>query len=234
MIKKLKWDSDHFGTNIAELDAKKLNANQVIFDSYIQSEKISIVQSCCEISDIEAMNALEKNGFLFADIKMSYVINLTDAIISKTDLLCADKKDVPLLREIAAESFVGQSRYYHNLFDKNKADDLYRMWIEKSVRGELDDVCFKIEHDGFPIGFITGKSLDDKSARIGIIGVNNKFQGKGAGSKLLNGLFRHYQLEGKERIYVSTQGKNRGANNFYIKNGFKIDNIAVWFYKKCD
>ncbi|HCU01672.1 MAG: TDP-fucosamine acetyltransferase [Candidatus Moranbacteria bacterium GW2011_GWE1_35_17] len=232
MIKKNEWDSNHFGINIAEVDIAELERDMKMISLFAEKENISVIQSCCDISDIKSINLLEKNGFYFADLKMTYFLDLENINIEKAEVVFAVAKDVFLLKKIAAKSFVDKSRYYHDFFEKEKADKLFEIWIEKAVNGTFDDFCIKTEKDGVVAGFITGKKIDDLSARIGIIGVDDSFQSRGAGTKLLESLFYFYKSEGVKSVYVSTQGKNIGANNFYIKNGFKIKNIEAWFYKK--
>jgi len=233
MIEKLEWDSKHFGINIANLDVKKFKGVFDDVDRFVKKEKIAIIQSCCDIADMKTISMLEAYGFNFSDLKITYVIDLKKQLVENVVPMKVSCDDLNILKKIAAKAFVGKSRFYRKPFKKEKADKLFQIWLEKSIYGEYDDICLKVEAKNIPAGFITGKSCDAENAHIGIIGVDETLRGEGVGTKLIRSLLAFYKNEGKKRVYVSTQGINFIANNFYIKNGFRISGIKAWYYKKC-
>lgn len=234
MIKKLDWDSNHFGINIANLDYDHSLNDFGDIEKFVRENKIKIMQCCCDISDVRFINFLEKNGFHFVDIKMTYFLDLKNIDKNDAQIAFATNKDASVLKRIAASVFVNKSRYYNSFFNRIKADELFELWIENSINGKFDDLCIKFEQDGIVAGFITGKKTDDSNARIGLIGVDGNFQGRGIGAELLKSLFSFYKSEEVSNINVSTQGKNIVANNFYIKNGFIIKSVEAWLYKECN
>ena len=232
MIKKIEWDSNHFGINIANLDYDQSLNNFCDIEKFVKKNKIKVIQCCCDISDKRFINLLEKNGFRFVDIKMTYFLDLKKIDECDAEIIFATSKDTAELKRIAASAFIDKSRYYNSYFKRNKADELFEIWIEKSINGKLDDLCIKIEQDGLIAGFVTGKKTDNLNARIGLIGVDDNLRGKGFGAELLKSLFNFYKSEGVIGVNVSTQGKNIAANNFYIKNGFRIKSVEAWLYKR--
>ena len=73
---------------------------------------------------------------------------------------------------------------------------------------------------------LTMKNFENYS-QIGLIAVDQKFKGKGIGSKMLlkaeNYCFKNNILE----LRIPTQEENIGACKFYIKNGYEIIDTSI-------
>lgn len=230
MIKHLKWDSEHFGFNIADLKITTSLKNLRYVEDYARSNAINFVQTLCDVSDTNTINLLEKHGFYFADMRVNYILKSNFSEYGSGDFLMAGSDDITALRKIA-KHLVANSRYYNNGFEREKIEKLYEIWVEKSICGMFDSLCLKETDGSCPVGFVTVKFNDWKNAVIGIIGVDANYQRKGVGSKLMNSLFKVVHDRGFETIEVATQGRNISAQNFYIKNGFRVKNVQSWYYK---
>ncbi|MEW6675097.1 MAG: GNAT family N-acetyltransferase [Nitrospirota bacterium] len=233
IIKKLEWDSNFFGFNIAHLNSEGLTIDASDVEDFVKLNSINLVQTSCAISNIETITFLEKNGFHFADLMVTLILELNTAKFERMEFFMANDGDVPILKKIA-KSIALYSRYYNDIFGKDMAERLYEVWLEKSIRGEFDDACLKAVKNKLPTGFVTVKFLDFRCAKIGLLGVDELHRSKGIGKKLMNSLFSFLQTKGVEKIEVVTQGKNTQALNFYINNGFRIKSIAGWYYKIFD
>jgi len=91
-----------------------------------------------------------------------------------------------------------------------KTDD-YRVFV-----AEIDDKIVGL------VGFVVFPSLWEGSAQ-GLINdffVDKRFQGKGAGTKLLEALVEWADTEGIEELHVSTGWENEAARRLYEKFGF--------------
>lgn len=230
MIKELKWDSKFYGFNIADLKISRNAKNLSSIEKFILKNNISLVQSCCDINDTSSITLLEKHDFHFVDLKISYALDINKIKFKRKAALIADEDDIPSLSKIAV-SISKNSRYYHKRINRNKTAQLYKIWIEKAVRGEFDDFCLKIVKNKDIVGFLSVKVLDKKSAQIGLIAVAKKYQNAGFGRILLEMLFSLMKEKKLNVIKVVTQGKNLKAQNFFSKNGFEIKNIQSWYYK---
>ncbi len=230
MIRKLEWDSNFFGLNIAEIDPAKVVSDTIDIDDFIAKNNINLVQTCCNINDINKIHLFEGHGFHFIDLKVTYTLDIKKTNFLLCDYSLASENDVKILKQIAKVAFT-DSRYYSILnLNKKKIDNLYEVWLEKSVNGKFDDYCLKVCNNMDPIGFATLK-LFDKKARIGLIGINPLFQGKSFGYRLLMAVYNFLVNKEVNSLEVITQGKNVVAQNFYIKHGFKIKEIESWYYK---
>ncbi|MNW44170.1 dTDP-fucosamine acetyltransferase [compost metagenome] len=233
MLSILEWDSNFFGINIATVtDINDLSFN---FREYIQVRNIDFVQVLCRIDEISKINKLEYNGFHFADVKITYRINLEDVYVNPIDFKLATNKDKLPIRKIAEGSFF-DSRYYgyEHLFKVEKVNRMYSLWAEKSIDGQFDDFCLKITHSNATCGFITVKIINTSSAVIGIFAIDEQFRGRGIGCELMNSLFSFLRTMNVCNVEVSTQGKNILAQNFYIKQGFKVSRLESWYYYSRD
>lgn len=148
-----------------------------------------------------------------------------------TGVHLAKRGDVNDLKELAGVAFIKDSRFNHRGFNRKKVSELYRSWVERSVEGKFDDCCFVVEAKGKAVGFATYKRVGAKSSAIGLIAVSNGMQGLGIGSKLISKCLDFAYKEGRKTLLVATEGKNIPAQNFYLKNGFKIEKIESWYYK---
>lgn len=232
MINKLKWDSDFFGSNIASLSTENKSSLEDI-EEYSRINSIDFIQTLCNIDDVCYIRTLEKYSFHFADIKITYRLDIRK-FENLESFNLATPADSEAISNLASKAFV-ESRYYGHeiVFPKVKVDNMYRVWAEKSINGEFDDFCLKETKDDV-IGFITAKVIDTKKAIIGIFAVDEKFQSKGVGTKLLISLMSYLRGRGVFEIEVSTQGKNIIAQNFYIKNGFRVSKVESWYYRYSD
>lgn len=231
-IKKLTWDSDFFGFGIARLEEPdELFESLDFVDEFAGSKDVALVETLVDIKNIQFIELLESNGFHFVDTRVDFIMDLSK-VSSDIRFDLAVPEDIQSVREIADNLFL-DSRFFHHFFDRNKAMELFKLWAEKAVRGEFDNLCLKsVDSDtGQMNGFVTIKYLNLTEARIGLIGVSKNHLGKGIGTSLISSAISLLKEKNFEKLYIATQGKNIGALNLYIKSGFKIKSIQNWFYK---
>jgi len=224
-IKKLKWDSDFFGFGIAKLSPGAVDGMQ----EYVRRNKIRLISSLVETNKTKNISRLERSGFEFVDLRLTFSIKPHVAEAETTRL--AREEDILDLKKIARKAFARESRFNHINIEKGKVEKLYESWVEKSVEGNFDDLCFIAEERGEVAGFATYKRVGSASSSIGLIAVTSGFQGRGIGSKLISACSNLAYKERRKILTVSTEGKNITAQNFYIKNGFVIIKIESWYYK---
>ncbi|TDX42942.1 dTDP-4-amino-4,6-dideoxy-D-galactose acyltransferase [Halanaerobium congolense] len=228
MLNRLKWDSDFWDLEIADLHFENDNfeAEEHNFFDY------DIIQSKVEINKKKIINFLESKKFNFINLEISLVRNLSNYNYKRSQFEIAQKKDIDDVCLIASNVFE-KSRF--DVFERltnQKISNFYSLWVKKSVLGTFDDCCIIERNDQNKIiGFITLKFLNDDSAEIGLLGVKKNNQGLGIGSKLLSSAYKLLKEKKIERLIVSTQGTNYNALNFYYKNNFKLNKINSWYYK---
>ena len=193
---------------------------------------------------------MESEGFYLTDIGVTFEIK-TAEYLSGTDEKAATKsvsvsygnqalaagaasgvveateKDISDLKKMIPSLFP-ESRFYHDPFySRKEADDLYRAWIENSVRGEEADVVLHIPRTGF----ITCKKVGRRAGKIVLIGVKRGKRGRGLGTALLLGAMKWFAAERVSSVTVRTQLKNVIGMNFYLHCGFLIKEYDLIFAK---
>jgi len=73
-----------------------------------------------------------------------------------------------------------------------------------------------MDHDN-PIGY-AHIDLEDNKYWLGIY-IDDEFQNKGIGNKIIKFIINHYKIE--QDIFLSVDNNNKNAKKLYIKNGFK-------------
>lgn len=225
MIRKLEWESEFFGISFGEV------CGNGVLERISETElQYDIIQYKIDINDIEKIKKAEKAGFNLVDIKMEYSKQIDVLEAQKcSNVRKAKNDDIEEICKLASGSFK-QSRFYTKGIPAHKANDFYMIWAEKAVKGTFDNECWVYEEDNIIEGFVTIKYFDD-FARIGLIAVGDMYRGKGIGNILVNNATICAASMGKNMIIVDTQLKNILAQNLYIKNGFKISNSLLWYYK---
>ncbi len=224
-IKKLKWDSDFFGFGIADL----LEGRIENIDELTIKGDIKLIWTLVGADNSRYINRLTQSGFEFVDLRLTFFRVACATNTEGTRL--ATKNDLPELIKLAGQAFLKDSRFNHKNFSQQKTKKLYELWVEKSVAGSFDDCCFVAEVEGEIAGFATYKKISRSDSSIGLIATSKKFQNKGIGSKLILKCLDFAHSQKRKTLLVGTEGKNIAAQNFYIKNGFKIKKIESWYYK---
>jgi len=141
------------------------------------------------------------------------------------------EKDIPHIRRIAVDLY-SHSRYTFDVnFPRDKVREFYSSWIEKAVRGTFDDLAWIICANDIPVGFCSVRYQENCEASIGLVGIDNRFAGKGLGAFVLTRTLEELESEGVKRIRVVTQGRNYAAQRLYQKVGFFIKQIEIYYHR---
>lgn len=229
-MKKLIWESSFFNQSCGELD--KFNGD---FDAKVAST-YDWLQSKISIDSEGKIHFLEKNGFLFEDLKLTFDKTLTDneAQNINKDFIVKEgtNSDIEQVQKISKSVLPEKSRFV-SVVGKDRTADFYAEWSAKSIAHDFDDICYvAVTQDDQAVGFITLKYMDASSAQIGLLAVSADFQKRSIASMMLSYCERLLVAKGIINLSVATEGKNIAAQRFYIKNKFNIRKIECWFYKK--
>lgn len=238
LIKKLDWDSDYFGFNIAYLSCMHLTENiYQRIDRFIRDERIRLVEYLCNCHDARSVRVAEDRGFRFTDIRLTFERNLDqDFSVELPEGIRfsqATAVDIPRLRLIAADLYEDSRYIFDPNFAPERIDEFYRGWVEKGVLGRYDDECWclYLESSSEPFAFCTVRFLKQQAASIGLVGLDPTRQGNGYGRKLLYNAFVMLRQRGVNTISVVTQGRNYAAQNLYLSAGFRIRSTQLWYHK---
>lgn len=235
----LQFDSEFFGIPIARLENKPIS-NEAIHAALEQTKQkgIRCIYALSDCSHTDRIRLLELCNFNLIDIRItleSKIHQTTVSYIPSTSTVrLATADDITTLRPIAASNH-NDSRFYHDgHFPKERCDELYALWIEKSCLGYADAVLVP-DNNGKAIGYLSCHITPERTGQIGLVGIHPDFHGKGHGKTLIKEALSWFASNGIAKVTVVTQGCNTGAQRLYQKNGFVTSSVEVWHhYWKAD
>lgn len=235
LIQKLDWDSEYFGFNVAYIQQSTLTPDeQSHIEEFVERENISLLQYLCNCHDRSSVTVAEEAGYSFVDIRFTFKWTADKQIpifdVGKFRFDRATEDDIGALRTIAHDAYRDSRYYYDGHFDKEKIVNFYQEWVEKGVRGTLEDYVFALYDKDVPIAFCTIQE-QGKEARIGLVGVDGNWRGQGIGTLLINSVLKKLQTDGFTSVIVVTQGRNYFAQKLYEKSGFLTEKLELWYHK---
>lgn len=236
LIRRLDWDSDFFGFNVAFLSCMHLTETIVRrIERFIRREDIRLVEYLCNCHDARSVRVAEDSGFRFVDIRLVFQRSLRDEqgaeLPPGVTFGLAEERHIPALRDVAHGLYVDSRYHYDEGFPADKVMEFYKNWVEKGVRGRFDDQCWCLFEADVPVAFCTVRFGKAGLAYIGLVGMGGLSRGRGLGKALLGNVFRELSRQGAGTLKVVTQGRNYAAQNLYQSVGFRTKNTQLWYHK---
>jgi len=232
-VKILDWDSKFFGVSVASIQRSTIDQKELLTVLKLcEKERVECLYFLTGFEDVSTIKILEKSGFFLVDVKMTLEINLKDINIKqpghKTRI--SKESDIQVLKQIANNSYWETRFYFDNNFNKDKANELYQVWVENSCTGYADVVLVADEKEK-PVGFISCHLRSDNKGSIGLVGVDQSMRGKGIGNDLLMASYRWFADQHIDTISVVTQARNIEAQRLYQSVGMKTRKVELWYHK---
>lgn len=209
MVKYLEWDSTFFGMRIGSvyLDAK-FNSELPLSDELSEYDIIYVFS-----------NAQLAWNVPLVDIKITYgkeaLPTPLGSDVYEFDPLQHNYDELVKLVYLSGHD----SRFLKDpSFGPYHFKRLYKRWIDKSIEDNNTHVLVFLV-DQYIAGFLTVTYANDLST-IGLIAVDQDFQGRGIGSKLIQAAESFSNPN--SILQVATQETNVNACKFYEGLGFKI------------
>lgn len=235
-VETLAWDSEFFNLRIGRVREHRLHAQgmQTVLES-CAAKKLECVYFLVDTDDSQTSRLAEDNGFHCVDIRLTLERSIRGYQPSfpasgQVHVRSWIEADLPALTQIAGSSY-RLSRFYSDpCFSRQKCDELYETWIEKSCRGYAD-LVLTAEHDGAPAGFITGHLREaGKTGEIGLLGLHEAARGLGVGTQLVQAALIWFARQGAASCQVVTQGRNVAAQRLYQRCGFLSSSVQLWYH----
>lgn len=234
----LDWDSDFFGVRIARLTTNRLT-EEILYDTNncCASHNIDCVYFLADSDNDETIFLAENNGFHLVDLRMTFEKPITaiptfTAHSNNNVTRKSEPRDIIELRQIARSNHRDTRFYFDRHFSRERCDELYATWIERSCQGFADAV-FVADDNGKASGYITCHLREGNLGQIGLVGVGPTLQGKGMGTQLVNHAINWFAEQGMKKVTVVTQGRNVIAQRLYQKSGFLTQSVQLWYHKWC-
>jgi GNAT superfamily N-acetyltransferase len=222
--RRLPWDSEFFGVEVARVEAP-------LGDGVVAAAAAAGMRCLYLLADAgdgATTRAAEDAGFHLVDIRVTFT-RPVEPVVPGLAARDAVVGDLPALIAMSAGMF-GDSRFYADPgFARERCDALYAAWITGSVERRLAERTLVIELDGAIAGFISWRG-EDGAGSIGLVGVGEAWRGRGVGQALVAHAIALSAAAGHGRITVVTQGRNRASQRLYQRAGFVTDAVALWYH----
>jgi len=118
-------------------------------------------------------------------------------------------------------------------FPRDKFEELYRIWIERSVRRELADVVLVARDATEPTSGLLGMvtvSAAEAAGSIGLIAVAEMARGRGVGRRLIEAA--HVWMRQCDAVEgrVVTQRANLPACRLYERAGYRLSTVEHYYH----
>ncbi|MEI6300067.1 MAG: GNAT family N-acetyltransferase [Betaproteobacteria bacterium] len=236
LAQKLEWDSQFFGVNVAYISCLHLSDNiYKAISRFVTDNNIDLIEYLCNCHDRRSVLIAEKEGFTFADIRLTFIKKLTNfepsVAVDGFALKRAGEEDIPQLERMAGQLYVKSRYFFDEKFGADKAEEFYKSWIRKAVRGQFDDECWCLTQGTQVIAFCSFRYTQGDRAQIGLMGVHESFAGMGVGKLMIDSVIKILVAKGVEQVVVVTQGRNYPAQNLYQSAGFRTQETQLWYHK---
>jgi len=233
-------DEERFGIRTAKALQVTLDVLPSVMD-FCRTNRVALLIARCLASELQAAQAMERQGFTLMDTLGYYERNLV-------------KKPIPqdigkfLIRPIrpgeedkvkinAAKSFRGYFGHYHadNRLDPTKCDEVYSSWAFRScVSRDVASEVLVADSDSSVVGFATLRLNSQEEGEGILFGVCPSVQGQG--------IYRSFTIKGMEwclskgatRMVVSTQITNIAVQKVWTRVGFESSHAYYTFHKWFD
>ncbi len=233
----LPWDTQHFGIRVARANDRQLDYYSLCqLEACCRLQSIDCLYFLVDAADQDTILELQRNKFDFVDIRMTFEHThpvTAPRLVSKCfSTRFSDERDVARLLEVSRDSYVDSRFYYDRCFDKEKASQLYQIWLTKSLAAGSSDSVIVAEVDQEPVGFVVCHlNRLQGEGNIGLVAVADKSQGLGLGKAMLAHSIDWLHRRGMTRINVVTQGRNIAAQKLYQRSGFVSRSVELWYHK---
>lgn len=229
MLEHLKWDSNFFGLKIGRIVCD-VRLDEKYLEFLLNDAKIAnyaLMYVLLLDNDVISDVFLSKNTGKLVDRKVIFRMNLNNTTVTPSDEIqdyTGKKLSTDLLDLV----------YLSGRFSRFKLDEylpkdafkrLYKVWIDKSLSGEMADKIFVSIVNNQVVGFVTLR-INDNKGEIGLIAVSEQVQGRKIGTKLIDSCVNYLTQHSIAKLTVPTQLANIPACKFYENYGFEKSSVT--------
>lgn len=236
MINHLHWDSDFFGYKIGKCYLEeKCSFEEILAEAIEQQYKLLYVKTSSEELALKLKNFLnEKRVWVDERVILKKSLTTKESLFTTnnhTIYSFTSAKPTAEMYKLALRSGEHSRFRLDENFRNQEFIRLYYEWIERSVNREIADEVLVCEKDDKIVGILTFK-LHALQAWVGLVAVDNLFEGQKVGSSLFNKAFDVALQAKANEVCLVTQKANYKALYFYEKIGFQVCSLEyichVW------
>jgi len=229
-------DKERFGIKTARVIGLTTDRLPSILD-FCTKEQVTLLIARCNLADLMAAQAMEKEGFLLMDTLVYYNLDLTRRAVP-ADKGVAHVRPVRTGEEkemifVARESFRGYFGHYHAdpRLDNYKCDEAYVDWARKAFASRDSENFLVGEIEGRIVGFGVLRMNSHDEGEMFLGGIHPDFQGQGIYHSFLCKAMEWCLSKNAEKMIISTQLKNISVQKVLIKLGFELSRGYYTYHK---
>lgn len=244
-MRRLEWDTQHFGFEIWRLDHLGMWADsslqsavaKALIQKSLQATRAQgcqNVQARIPIDNLLAIQVLEGAGFQTMEILTTWIFDLRKSSIPPKrypDMVRdSEPADTETLIELAYAIYEPIPDHFHvdpHLSSK-VSNELYAEWMRNSCSGQLADHIAVAESDGKAVGYATMKYFGDydglcnvRIAQLGLGGMSPDLRNRGLVTDLVIHNLEWLRRRQADFGFLGTQGNNIPPQRVWLKIGFK-------------
>lgn len=233
VIKELLWDTNFFGFKVARILPTRLKNQELVSAlNFLHKKGNELIYWGVDPDDSESLSAASINRGVLVDKKTTFVRDCSATLVYES------REDVETLKKNywseSLESLAIQIGYLSRFradpnFTKSVWKNLYLEWMKNSVNHTISDDVLVIRRNFHVVAILT-VSIKDATGHIGLLGVDNKWQGCGLGSAITYAALDWFLKRNISKVQVVTQGENQAACYLYKKCGFTISSIEHTYH----
>jgi ribosomal protein S18 acetylase RimI-like enzyme len=243
-LARLDWESNHFGVSAARLVSAELTDEALsAMLQLARRQRIQLlVWPATTGQDVSRELLDEFNGAL-VDRKATFSktlpgVNPRGEPPRPTDPPVIEYTS-PTVSSALSELAVAAGAYSRFRVDpripQERFEAMYRVWIERSVAGELADVVLVVPVDQKrdrteQLSGMISLSQSGGVASIGLVAVAATMRGRGIGSALMRAAHGWMRDRGAQEARVVTQSANVGACRLYERSGYRLSRVQPYFH----
>jgi dTDP-4-amino-4,6-dideoxy-D-galactose acyltransferase len=225
----LKWDSEFFQFKVCRFTQLLENIEQLRSVELVMKKgdyKLAYYSSSVELKTTD-IGSLE---IKLVDEKTTYTkrtnghLHYHQAISTYPSITPTDK-----LFELAIQSGVYSRFNVDENISRQKFEELYRIWITRSVKRENASEVFVYNYNNDIAGYLTVGQKNSR-ADLGMGAVDLSYRGAGIGRAIFQHAEKWSYDNGFSEIQVVTQGNNLSACRLYESLGYKIEKSEYFYH----
>jgi len=207
---------------------------------FCRVKKAELLIARCDMSDLDAAQSMEREGFLLMDTLIYYCLDLTrQHVPADKGVVCVrpiGSGEEEGMIEVAKTSFRNYIGHYHadSRLEKNKCDEAYTDWARKAFASRDAENFLAGEIGGRIVAFGVLRMNNPDEGEMFLGGIHPDFQGQGIYHSFLCKAMTWCLAKGAKKMIISTQLKNIPVQKVLVKFGFEIPRgyytYHKWFY----
>jgi dTDP-4-amino-4,6-dideoxy-D-galactose acyltransferase len=238
LLSSLEWDSRHFGFPVGRVAAGATDDELHAALEQARHGQYRLIYWATSPDRASPPELLAAFDGRLVDRKVTFSRSLSDGgsppgRSSETTIVPFAEQETSAELAALAIAAGAYSRFAVDVrIPRAQFEQLYRIWIERSVRGEIADVVLAARGNATEAtlaGMVTVK-VANGIGNIGLVAVAKSHRGRGIGSRLIDGAHRWMAGRGAVQATVVTQAANRPACRLYERAGYTVARAENYYH----